>query len=304
MDNLDFFRVNTSEYRPDTNYWVTRPASINHPKDHSVMFVTEQYPQYQEVFYSVSECLIFWPYKWEVSSKISSKNAVVLCMNPHLEFCRFFSDHDITGLYEIDEFENINGAYIAKTAKIGNHVTIFPGTYIGGQVEIGDDCFIGAGVKMIGRVKVGSRVWIRENTVVGTDGMSTDRDENGHPITMPQFGGIVIEDDVQIGANAVILRGAIDDTVLHRGCKIDSLVLVSHNVSVGEESFVIAVTHLFGSSSVGRQAQVSGGCVVGNYVHIGDRSLLGMGSVATKTVPENTVAYGNPAKSMRKRYKT
>lgn len=248
MDNLDFFRVNTSEYRPDTNYWVTRPASINHPKDHSVMFVTEQYPQYQEVFYSVSECLIFWPYKWEVSSK----NAVVLCMNPHLEFCRFFSDHDITGLYEIDEFENINGAYIAKTAKIGNHVTIFPGTYIGGQVEIGDDCFIGAGVKMIGRVKVGSRVWIRENTVVGTDGMSTDRDENGHPITMPQFGGIVIEDDVQIGANAVILRGAIDDTVLHRGCKIDSLVLVSHNVSVGEESFVIAVTHLFGSSSVGR----------------------------------------------------
>lgn len=299
---MRFFEVNTREYVADTDYLVTRPASINHPKDHAVMFITNKYPERRDAFLSVSQCLVFWPEEWEIPTEVSERHAVVPCRDPHLAFCKFFAAHRITGLYGVDEFETVNGANIAKTAKIGKNVTIFPGVYIGGQVTIGDDCFIGAGVKIMGRVSIGNRVWIRENTVIGTDGMSTDRDENGHPVTMPQFGAVVIEDDVQIGANAAILRGAIDDTVLHRGCKVDSLVLISHNVSVGEESFVIAVTHLLGSSSVGKQAHVSGGCVVGNYVHIGDRALLGMGAVANKDIPENVIAYGNPARPLRKRF--
>lgn len=304
MENHNFFEINTSEYVEGTDYVVTRPASIYHPKDHAVMFLMERHPEYREIFFSVSQCLIFWPLSWPVPEEISRKNAVVPCASPRVAYCRFFADHHITGLYSVEEMESVNGAVIAKTAKIGKNATIFHGVYIGGQVEIGDDCFIGAGVKILGRVRIGNHVQIRENTVIGADGMTTERDEEGHPVTMPQLGGIIIEDDVQIGANAVILRGAIDDTILHRGCKVDSLVLVSHNVSVGEESFVIAMTHLFGSSSVGRQAQVSGGCVVGNRVHIGDRSLLGMGSVANKEIPKNTVAYGNPAKPKRQRYET
>lgn len=297
-----FFEVSTSEYVADTDYLVTRPASINHPKDHAVMFITNEYPEHRDAFLSVSQCLIFWPEEWEVPAEISKQHAVVPSRDPHLAYCKFYVDHGITGLCEPDEFEIVNGAYIAKTAKIGKNTTIFPGVYIGGQVIIGDNCYIGAGVKIVGRVTIGNRVWIRENTVIGSDALTTDRDGDGHPITMPQFGGVVIEDDVIIDACAVVLRGAIDDTVLHRGCKISNLVLVSHNVSIGEESFVIAVTHMFGSSSVGKQAQVSGGCVVGNYVHIGDRALLGMGAVANKDIPENMIAYGNPAKPVRKHY--
>ena len=301
MTEQEFFRVNTAAYCPGTEYWVTRPASIHNPKDHAVMFITKGYPESRGVFEGVSGCLIFWPEEWEIPKQIAAANAVVPCENPHLAYCRFYQQQKITGLYQPDETVSRNGSLIATTAKIGEGTVIFPGCYVGGQVTIGRNCFISAGVKIVGRVRIGDNVWIRENTVIGTDGMSTDRDEDGHPVTMPQFGGVVIEDDVQIGANACILRGAIDDTVLHKGCKIVSLVLVSHNVSVGEESFVIAVTHLFGSSSVGKQAQVSGGCIVGNYVHIGDGSLLGMGSVAPRSIPDGWIAYGSPAKPMREK---
>lgn len=301
MNKTEFFRLNSREYVSDTDYWITRPASLDHPKDHAVMFITERFPEKRDVFYSVSSCLIFWPEGWKIPDGICSRNAVVSCRNPRLDYCKFFADHCITGLYQPDEMTECKGALVAKTAQIGEGTIIFPGAYISGEVTIGIDCFIAAGVKIMGRVHIGDRVRIRENAVIGADGLSTDRDENGRALTMPQFGSVVIEDDVQIGANTVIARGAIDETVLRKGCKIDNLTFISHNVTIGEESFVVGETLLFGSASVGKQAQISGGCAIGNYVHIGDQALVGMGSVVTKDIPPKCVAYGSPAKLVRKR---
>ena len=302
MDDLTFFQVNSSEYVAGTDYWISHPASINHPKDHSVMFISKQYPAYRQVFFAVVHCLIFWPQEWEIPEELARKHAIVPCKNPRVAYCSFFKEQGITGLCVPDEVENVQGAWIAKTAKIGQHTVIFPGVYIGGEVTIGDDCYIGTGVKIIGRVRIGNRVRIRENTVIGTDGLSTDRDDDGHPMTMPQFGGIIIEDEVQIGANTVVQRGAIDDTILHRGCKIDGQTFISHNVVIGEETFIVGESFLLGSASVGMQAQIAAGSTLGNYVHVGDRTLLGMASLATRDIPENVVAYGSPAKPVRKHY--
>lgn len=302
MENNEFFRVSSSGYVQGTEYRITRPASLSHPKDHAVMFIMEEYPERREVFNSVTECLIFWPESWDVPPEISSKNAVVPCENPHLEFCKFFAKHNITGLCMPEETVVLNGSYVVKTAKIGDGTIIFPGCYIGGSASIGKNCFIGSGVKILGRVQIGNGVQIRENTVIGAEGLTTDRDESGHPVPMPQFGGVVIGDNVYIGANSVIARGAIDDTILGNYAKIDNMVFVSHNVNIGEESFIVGQSILFGSATIGKQAQISGGCTVGNYVHIGDHSLLGMGSVANKSIPDNTLAYGNTVKPIRKRF--
>lgn len=294
-----FFCVNVNKYDKDKNFEVYRPASLNNPKDNSVMFITEKFISQAEEFKKVKECLIFWPQSIDVIPGISECNAVVTVKDTHNSFCRFFKENSITGIPKQNEYQLVKGAYIEDGALIGTGCTIFPGAYIGSETEIGNEVYIGSGVKILGRVKIGNRVVIRENTVIGADGLTTDRDEAGKAITMPQFGGVVIEDDVQIGANTVIARGAIDDTVLCRGCKIDNCTFISHNVHVGEDTFIVGETIMFGSSRVGDRVLISGNSTLSNYVSVGNDSVIGQSSLVTKDIPDGKIAFGSPAKVMR-----
>lgn len=291
-----YFEVNVKNYVAGCNLTVYRPASLNNPKDEAVMFITERFMDYSDALMQCQNCLVFWPKNVEVPRVISKRHAICLVDNPHTEYARFFSDNKITYLPDLKDVEIINGASIARNAKIGQDCRIFPGAYIGGEVEIGDNVYIGSGVKILGEVHIGNRVVIRENTVIGADGLTTDRDENGRALTIPQFGSVVLEDDVQIGANAVIARGAIDETRICRGAKIDSQSYISHNVTVDEDSFIVGEAIMFGSSSVGKRCLISGNSTLMNAVHIGDSSIVGAGSVVVKSVPEKSIVKGNPAK--------
>lgn len=172
---------------------------------------------------------------------------------------------------------------------IGKGTVIFPGTYIDNGVTIGKDCFIGTGAKIVNRTEIGNRVWIQEDTVISTDGLTTDWDENGHSVEILQFDLVLIEDDITIGANSVVSRGAIDGTLLHKGRKADRMTFVFPNVHIGRESFIAGQTFLFGSAAIGKLTQVSSGYVVGNYVKIGDLTLPGMDSAAPRTdLPEKS----------------
>lgn len=291
-----YFEVPLSEYCAGSDILVYRPASLNNPKDNSVMFLTEGYVQYAEKLSQCKDCLVFWPKAIDVPNYVRDRHVVSLCDNPHNEFCRFFVNHGITYLPVPHEYDVVNGSFIEKGAKIGEGCTIFPGCYIGNEVILGDNVYIGTGTKIMGAVSVGNNVVIRENSVIGADGLTTDRDENGRALTMPQFGGVIIEDDVQIGACTVIARGAIDDTTIKRGSKIDNSAFISHNVVLGEDTFVVGETILFGSSSTGNRAFISGNSTIREGRHIGENAKVGMGSVVTKDVPDNTIVKGNPAK--------
>ena len=113
---------------------------------------------------------------------------------------------------------------------------------------------------------------------------------------MPQFGRIILEDNVQIGALTVIARGAIDDTIIKKGAKIDNSSFVSHNVVIGEDTFVVGETILFGSSSVGSQTLISGNSTIRDGRHVGAKAKVGMGSVVIRDVEDGAVVKGNPAK--------
>ena len=291
-----FFEVNVSKYVADKDFSVYRPASLNNPKDNAVMFIREDYMHYSKILLQCKECLVFWPESIEIPDDIERLHAIKPCERPHREFARFFSDNKVTYLPELDDFDVVNGAYIAKTAVIGRHCRIFPGAYIGGEVELGDNCYIGSGAKLIGKIITGNNVVIRENSVLGADGLTTNRDEQGKALTIPQFGGIVIEDDVQIGALTVIARGAIDDTVIRRGAKIDSSSFISHNVQIGEASFIVGETIMFGSSSTGKNVLISGNSTIRDGRHIGDGAIVGMGSVVVKNVEDGQTVKGNPAR--------
>ena len=284
------------KYRDDKDFDVVRPASLNNPKDNAVMFIFGSYISKADVFLECNNCLIFWPEDVEVPKEIDSRHAIIKCRVPKNGYCAFYRDNSITYYPPVEDFEVINGASIAKTAKIGNNCRILPGAYIGGEVEIGDNCYIGSGVRLVGEIHIGKNVLVRENSVIGADGLSTDRDDNGCALTMPQFGGVVIEDDVQIGALTVIARGAIDNTIIRRGSKIDNSTFISHNVVLGEDTFVVGETIMFGSSSTGSQAFISGNSTIRDGRHIGSYAKVGMGSVVVKNVEDGTVVKGNPAK--------
>lgn len=292
----EYFRVKSSKYVPGKNFDVVRPASLNNPKNNAVMFIFGSYMDRTDAFLACNECLIFWPEDVDVPDEIMKKHAVVKCFAPKKGYCGFFRDNNITYYPPVEDFDLVNGSYIAKTAKIGNNCRILPGAYIGGEVEMGDNCYIGTGARLVGEIHMGNNVIIRENTVIGADGLSTDRDENGRALTMPQFGGVVIEDDVQIGALTVIARGAIDNTILSRGSKIDNSTFISHNVVLGEDSFVVGESIMFGSSSTGKQAFISGNSTIRDGRHIGDKAIVGMGSVVVRNVEDGAVVKGNPAK--------
>lgn len=292
----EFFTVNVGKYVAGKDFDVVRPASLNNPKDHAVMFISAGYMDRIDTFRKCKSCLIFWPVGEAVPDDLAEYHAVCVVDNTRNGYCGFFRDNSITYYPPVEEFEVINGAYIAKTAKVGKDCRILPGAYIGGEVEIGDNCYIGLGTKIVGEVHIGNNVIVRENSVIGADGLSTDRDENGRALTMPQFGGVIIEDDVQIGALTVIGRGAIDNTILKRGSKIDNSTFISHNVTVGEDTFVVGESIMFGSSSTGKQVLISGNSTIRDGRHIGDKAVIGMGSVVVKNVEDGAVVKGNPAK--------
>ena len=292
----EYFRVNVSKYVDGKTFDVVRPASLNNPKDNAVMFISNAYMEQADAFLKCKNCLVFWPENVAVPEDIKCIHAVCVCENTRNAYCGFFKDNGITYYPQPTEFEIINGAFISKKAKIGANCIILPGAYVGDEVVIGDNCYIGTGARLVGEICIGNNVVIRENTVIGADGLSTDRDSSGKALTMPQFGGVIIEDDVQIGALTVIGRGAIDNTIIKRGAKIDNSTFISHNVVVGEDTFIVGETIMFGSSSTGTQTLISGNSTIRDGRHIGNKAVVGMGSVVVKNVADGTVVKGNPAK--------
>lgn len=291
-----YFCVNAGKYIGNKNFEVYAPASVEQPQDHSVMFLMERMKDRAEIFLDVKNCLVFWNEKIAVPELVEKENAIVRTADPRLEYCRFFRDNNIRNLPLKEHFQNIDGAMICDGAEIKKGTIVMPGCYIGGKVTIGESCYIGAGTRIVGRVYIGSNVIIRENTVIGADGLTTDRDADGSGITMPQFGGVVIEDNVEIGANVTIARGAIDNTILGRGCKIDNSSFISHNVKVGEDTFIVGESILFGSSRTGKRVFISGNATIRNKAAIGDDAFIGMGAVVTRDVACGMTVVGNPAR--------
>lgn len=292
----EYFKVNSGSYVKGTNIDIVRPASLHNPKDHAVMFITQNFVKYSDALLRCKNSLVFWPKEIEVPSEISGRHIIYFCINPHLQYCEFFRENHIIYLPKQEEVEEKGGAFIAKGAVIGKGTQIFPGAYIGGEVQIGEGVFIGSGVKLLGEVYIGNHVVIRENAVIGADGLSTDRDGNGKAVTMPQFGGVIIEDDVQIGALTVVARGAIDYTIIRSGAKIDNSCFLSHNIQIGMDTFVVGETIIFGSASIGERTFISGNSTIRNGIRIGNDSFIGMGSNVIHDISDCCIVRGNPAK--------
>jgi UDP-3-O-[3-hydroxymyristoyl] glucosamine N-acyltransferase len=143
-------------------------------------------------------------------------------------------------------------------------------------------------------VRIGNRVILHNNVVIGSDGFGFLTEKDRLPVKIPQTGSVVIEDDVEIGANSAIDRAALGKTVIKKGVKMDNLVHVAHNVEIGPNSILAGMVGISGSVKIGKNVILGGGAGVTDHVNIGDNVMIAAKSVIIKDVPENSVVAGFP----------
>lgn len=243
---------------------------------------------------TLRNCVLIAPSECELGS-LGDDVVIVRVQHPRLAFLKCLGRFSTpTKLSGIDPT-----AKVSAKAIIGHAVYIGPYAFISDDVVIGDGSVIHGHVYICCPTKIGKNCIVHAGTVIGADGFGYERLETGELIKFPHVGGVEIGDNVEIGANVCIDRGALDDTVIHAGAKIDNLCHIAHNVEIGENSLVIALAMLGGSVRVGRNAWIAPGAIVREGKSIGGGATVGLGAVVTKDVAENDVVAGVPAKSMR-----
>jgi UDP-3-O-[3-hydroxymyristoyl] glucosamine N-acyltransferase len=194
-------------------------------------------------------------------------------------------------------------AVICEAARIGRNTRIGAGAVISAGVEIGRDCIIYPNVTIYPGTTLGDRVIVHAGAVLGSDGFGYVRDpKNGHYEKFPQVGRLAIEDDVEIGANSTIDRGALDETRIRRGAKIDNLVHIGHNCQIGEDVVIAAQTGLSGSIVIENGAVLGGQVGIGEHARIGEGVMLGgQGGVLPNKIlrGKGEAFWGTPAQPLR-----
>ncbi len=186
-------------------------------------------------------------------------------------------------------------AVVEEGAGIGARCQIYPQVYIGRNVEIGEGTTLYPGVKIYEGCRIGSRCIVHAGAVIGADGFGFAPNAEGGFDKIPQLGNVIIEDDVEIGANTCIDRAKTDSTIIRRGVKLDNLIQIGHNVQVGENTVSSAQTGIAGTSKVGRNCFLAGQVGIADHVTVGDRVKIGSKSGLDKDVPDDEVRMGYPA---------
>jgi len=238
-----------------------------------------------------------------------SPKSMLIVDNPHLAFAKVLeifykkpfaplgiSDKAVIGK-DVNLGENVTIyplAYISNNINIGARVIIFPGVYIGEGVSIGDDSIIYPNVTIRENVIIGKRVIIHAGTVIGSDGFGYVF-EKGQHYKIPQIGGVVIEDDVEIGANVTIDRATTGNTLIGSGTKIDNLVQIGHNVKIGKNCIIIAQVGIGGSVEIGNNVILAGQVGIRDHVKISDNVKVGAQSGVAHDIPRDEIFSGTPA---------
>jgi UDP-3-O-[3-hydroxymyristoyl] glucosamine N-acyltransferase len=240
-----------------------------------------------------------------VQPKLAFIKAMVLFMPPKPQLEPKIDRTAVIGKNVLLSKDVFVGAYavIENDTVIGEKTIIYPGAYIGKSSKIGSETCIFPNVTIWENVEIGNRVTIHSGTVIGCDGFGY-AESNGVQYKMPQLGTVVIEDDVEIGANVTIDRATMGKTWIKKGTKIDNLVHIAHNVVIGEHAVIVAQVGISGSAEIGNRVTLAGQVGVGGHLKIGAGTTVAAKSGVTKSIPANVCVSGFPARIHRGEQKT
>ena len=277
----------SAQYYGDENICITTFSNISELKDNTIAWIKNKEYLNENVLEALKQyhgIVIVCPWKTE-----EMKNCIVTDSPKEVFFSilnHFFTERKINGISE---------KAIVETKDIGNNVSIGPGCYICEDVEIADDVTLHANVVIDCPCKIGKGTEIFAGVVIGTDGFGYYH-HNGIPERVPHFGGVVIGDNVDIGANTCIDRGCLGDTVIGNNVKIDNLCHIAHNVIINDNAFIIVGSVLLGSCILGKDSYIAPSSTILNQITINDKAYVGMGSVVLHNVKEGQKVFGNPAR--------
>ena len=206
----------------------------------------------------------------------------IVCDKPYVYFAR------VSQLFNPATRQAIGvhpSAVVAPGAHLGARVSIGPGCVIGEGVQIGDDTCLYPRVVVYPGCTLGARVVVHAGVVIGSDGFGI-ADDGGRWVKIPQIGGVRVGDDVEIGANCTIDRGALQDTVIEEGVKLDNLIQIGHNVRIGAHTAIAACVGIAGSTDIGKHCMIGGAAMIGGHLKIADKVTISGGTAVPSSILE------------------
>ena len=290
----------------DKNATVSTVSSIDGGKAGSLAYLTN--PKYEQYIYTTEASIVlvdktFEP-KAEVKTTLIKVENVGECVLNLLEMYNAARPRKqgISKLASVSEKATIGeGCYIGDFvvveagAKIGDNVQLYPQCYIGDNVTIGEGTKLYAGVKIYEGCSIGKNCILHAGAVIGADGFGFAPKADGTFAKIPQLGNVILEDNVEIGANTCVDRAKTDSTIIHSGVKLDNLIQIGHNVEVGANTVMSAQVGIAGTTKVGSNCFIAGQVGIADHVVVGDRVKIGSKSGIDKSVGDDEIRFGYPA---------
>ena len=294
----------------NANVSVSSLAKIEEAEAGSLSFVSN--PKYENFIYTTEASILIVDEKLELDPQKSISPTLIRVENAYSSFTVLLKKYQelkqstLQGIHQMSCIsdslsmgkEVYIGAfvYVEKGAKIGDKVKIFPNTYIGEGVTIGENTVIYAGVKIYDNCHIGANCVIHSGAVIGSDGFGFAPRPDGSYDKIPQIGNVIIEDQVEIGANTTIDRATLGATIIRKGVKLDNLVQVAHNAEIGENTVIAAQTGVSGSTKIGKNCMIGGQVGFVGHIHIAAGTKINAQSGIARTVKApKTILMGTPA---------
>lgn len=283
-------------------------GSLDSAKPGGISFLSN--PKYESQIYSTRASAVIVKDSFQPAREI--KTTLIRVKDPYISFSLLLDEYDKLMNYQKTGIEApsfigegsttgkdiYRGAfsYIGHRVTIGDNVKIFPHVYIGDGVQIGDHCILHPGVKVYANVRIGRNCHIHAGAVIGSDGFGYAPQEDGTYKKIPQLGNVILEDNVDIGANTAIDCATLESTIIREGAKLDNLIQVAHNVVIGKNTVIAGQAGISGSSKIGDNCVLAGQVGVAGHIEIGNRVIIGAQAGLSKSIPEEgAIVLGSPA---------